>query len=79
MFFHGHEIDVERAYHEISLEFAKRTLSEYLESPILKGRKPAPQATLDLLSESYFNAYGYLCRQSEDTVSSSLEQHYNAD
>ena len=79
MFFHGHEIDVERAYHEISLEFAKRTLSEYLESPIRKGQKPAPQATLDLLSESYFNAYGYLCRQSEESVNDLLEQYHHTD
>ena len=76
MDFHGHKIDVDKAIQEIALEYAKRDLDKLTEAGKIGI---APQDTLSALSDSYFEACGWLCGLSEDYFRTLMENRYNCE
>ncbi len=79
MDFHGHEIDIEQAYHSIALEYAKLDLQE-CEEQWKKDHTPVgPQTRIDAMRDAYFTAYGHLCNCNEPYLQMLLKHTYPDD
>lgn len=76
MVFHGHEVNLEQAIHAIAIEYAKRELDVQQANGTVAT---TPQAALSTLSDSYFEAYGWLCGLNEDYFRTLMENRYRPD
>lgn len=74
MDFHGHEIDIRRAYHAIAMEYARRDLDEYQKEH--SEECLSPQTQIDVMRDAYFIAYGHLCGNSEEYLQDLLQHDY---
>jgi len=79
MDFHGHEIDIDSAFHAVAAEFARQELAEYVSEQEENGNCVGPQDKANVMLDAYFQVYGYLLGTSESYIRNLLSQNYPGD